>query len=84
MDKKKLKRPTPQMPKNKNNSKTVVFFIILVIFGALMFSSYRAGDGLKSVEFSDLIRRANAGEITKIEVIGDQELRITKKGIMDL
>ncbi len=75
MDKKPLK---PNMQGGKRNYRTPVFFIILALFGFVVFSSLGSGQNLKDVPFSQVISRANSGEIKKISVKGD-ELVITKK-----
>ena len=80
MDKKKLKRPVPQKPNGKkNNVRTILFVLFIAGFLFLGLSSYGKSEDLQSVAFSDVIRRANNGEISKIEVVGD-ELKITKSG----
>jgi cell division protease FtsH len=84
MDKKSFKRPSKGLHNGtggkKNNAKTLVFGLILLLFGALILSSFNGAENLKKVEFSDVIRRANSGEVTKLEVVGDTEVKITKKG----
>ena len=80
MDKKKLKRPVgPQGPnKRSNNIKTILFVLFIGAFIALGLSSYGGDTELKDVSFSDVITRANSGEIAKIEITGN-DLKITKK-----
>jgi cell division protease FtsH len=80
MDKKKLKRPIPQKPAGKkNNTRTVLFLLFIGLFIYMGVSSYGSKEKLEQVSFSDVIKRANNGEIAKIEVVGD-DLKITKKG----
>lgn len=70
----------PKIPKRpqRNNSwiRTVTFSAVLFFFaiaiGAVLFPS----SDLKSVAFSDVIKRANAGDISKIEISGN-EIAIT-------
>ncbi len=51
-----------------------------MFFGLFAISSYTGGtEELESVSFSEVIRRANDGEISKIEVEGD-DLTITEEG----
>ncbi len=65
---------------NKRNYKTVIFVILLMFFGFVAISSYTTPtDKLESVALSEIIRRANEGEIKEIELIGD-ELKVTEKG----
>jgi cell division protease FtsH len=75
MDKKQLK---PNMQGGKRNYRTPVFFIILALFGFVIFTSLNTGEKLEEVPISQVIERANNGEIKTIEVKGD-ELTITKK-----
>lgn len=80
MDKKKIKRPTPPSPGGKKgNIRTVLFVLLLGIFVLVGVSGYGQSEQLEKVALSDVIARANTGEIDRIEVVGN-ELRITKKG----
>ncbi|MCA9346190.1 ATP-dependent zinc metalloprotease FtsH [Candidatus Saccharibacteria bacterium] len=80
MDKKKIKRPMPGKPvKKRSTLRNVLFIILLGIFLIIGISGYNSGDSLKEVALSDVRTRANNGEISKIEVTGD-DLKITKKG----
>lgn len=76
MDKKKLK---PQVPNRRRGIRTVIFLLMIGVFVWLGLASYGEKQDLKPVAFSDVITRANNGEISKIEVTSD-ELKITKKG----
>lgn len=65
---------------NKRSYRTLIFVIILLFFGLFAISSYTTdNEDLESVAFSEVIRRANNGEISKIEVEGDN-LTITEEG----
>ena len=70
-----------QPPKKKMNNivRLSLFWAILVfiVLAGLAFTSPQSN--LKDVSFSDVIRRANAGEITKIEIQGN-EIKVTPKG----
>ena len=81
MDKNKIKRPLPSAPKGgkKNNLKTVLFVLLMGVFVFIGLSGYNTGEELQVVPFSEVRDRANRGEISKIEVSGD-DLKITKKG----
>ena len=73
------KKPKKKLPTtNKRNYKTLIFVILLVFFGLVAATSYKEPTKLESVPLSDVIRRANEGEIKKIEVTTD-DLKITKK-----
>jgi cell division protease FtsH len=56
--------------------RTTVFWVILISIGLILWAVYSPQQNLKEVAFSDVIRRANNGEIAKIEVKGN-ELLIT-------
>lgn len=75
MDKKPLK---PNMQGGKRKYRTPVFFIILALFGFAMFSGLGSTENLKEVPLSDVINRANKGEIKTIDVVCN-DLKITKK-----
>jgi cell division protease FtsH len=70
-----------QSPKKKSSTilRLTVFWAI-VVFGALaIYGMTSSNDNLKEVALSDVTRRANAGEITKIEVQGS-EIKVTPEG----
>jgi cell division protease FtsH len=81
MDKKKLKRPVgPQGPKRSNsNIRTILFVLFLGAFVVFGLTSYGNDPTLEEVSFSNVVTRANNGEIAKIEVTGN-DLKITKVG----
>lgn len=62
----------------KRNMKNAGFIALLVLFGLIIFSTTNKPDTLKDVPFSDVIKRANNGEIKKIEISGT-ELKVTKQ-----
>ena len=76
MDKKALK---PNLQGGKRNYRTAIFFVLVALFGLIIFNSLGSKQDLKDVAFSQVISRANAGEVKKIQVKGD-ELTVTKKG----
>jgi cell division protease FtsH len=70
-----------QSPKKKSSTilRLTVFWAI-VVFGALaIYGMTSSNDNLKEVALSDVTRRANAGEISKIEVQGS-EIKVTPEG----
>ncbi|MEI7632217.1 MAG: ATP-dependent zinc metalloprotease FtsH [bacterium] len=75
MDKKSLK---PNLQGGKRNYRTVIFFVLVALFGLVIINSVGSSQSLKDVAFSQVVSRANSGEIKKIQVKGD-ELTITKK-----
>ena len=68
-------------PKKKPNSiLRLTLFWAIVVFGALLiYALTGARDNLKDVALSDVINRANNGEISKIVIEGNS-LTITPKG----
>lgn len=71
---------SPMSPKKPNNVIRLTLFWAILVFGVLIaIAVFSPHDNLKTVAVSDVIRRANAGEISKIEVQGN-ELKITPEG----
>lgn len=72
---------TAPSPKKKPSTiLRLTLFWAVIVFGALLIYALTSpGQSLKEVPLSDVIKRANAGEITKIVVEGDS-LTITPKG----
>lgn len=64
--------------KQKKTFKNAGFIALMVLFGLIIYSATNQPSKLNEVAFSDVINRANNGEIKKIEITGD-ELAITKK-----
>ncbi len=71
----------PQSPKKKPSTiLRLTLFWVVVVFGALLIYALTSNQStLKEVALSDVIKRANAGEITKIELQGN-ELKVTPEG----
>jgi cell division protease FtsH len=73
-----VKAPSPK--KKPTTVLRLTIFWIVIVFGALLiYGLTSTKDTLKEIAFSDVISRANAGEITKIEIQGS-ELKITPEG----
>jgi cell division protease FtsH len=79
MDKKPFKVNSPRNSNNRRGFKNFGFLALLVLIGLIIFAAYGQPNTAKEVPFSDVVRQANAGELSKIEVNGDK-LDITKKG----
>ncbi|MDR0979705.1 MAG: ATP-dependent zinc metalloprotease FtsH [Candidatus Nomurabacteria bacterium] len=75
-------KSAPKKPSKNSNAARNVFFWLLVAAMIIGISSlWRGTEGpqkLTEVPISEVIRRANAGEVKKIEIIG-QEVKITPK-----
>ncbi len=66
-------------PKKPNRHyKNAGFVALLLLFGLIIYASTAQPSSLKEVAYSDVINRANKGEIKQIEISGN-ELKITKK-----
>lgn len=79
MDKKPFKINQPGGGNNrKKNFKSAGFIALVVLFGLIIFSATNQPTKLENVAVSDVINRANDGEIKRIDLEGDQ-LTITKK-----
>jgi cell division protease FtsH len=73
-----MKSPLPK--KKPNNILRLTLFWAILVFGVLIAIAIATPqENLKEVALSDVIKRANAGEITKIEVQGNN-LKITPEG----
>jgi len=71
---------TPIINKKPSNIIRLTLFWAIIILCALVGAAFLSPhDNLKDVAISDVISRANAGKITKIEVQGD-EIKVTPKG----
>ena len=67
------------MPKKPNNVLRLSLFWAILVIGVLAaIAIVTPRDNLKSVSLSSVVQRANAGEIKKIEVQGN-ELKVTPK-----
>ncbi len=56
-----------------------LFWGVIVATALILWAVYSPQQTLKDVAFSDVVKRANAGEVAKIELEGDQ-LTVTTKG----
>lgn len=56
-----------------------IFWALIIVIALVLWAVYAPQQNLKDVSFSDVVRRANAGEISKIEIQGN-DLTITPRG----
>lgn len=77
MDKKPF-QPTPGGPKRRG-AKNIGFVALIILFGMIIFAAYGQPDPLEEVPLSEVVKKANAGEISYI-VIKDNTLEITPEG----
>lgn len=70
-----------QPPKKKMNNivRLSLFWAILVFIALAGFAFASPQANLKDVAFSEVVRRANAGEVSKIEIQGN-DIKVTPKG----
>lgn len=73
---------SPKKPQSRRWLKTTVFWAIIIILGLTVVALTLPSNNLKEVAFSDVIRQANSGQISKIEVQGN-DLYITPKDAAD-
>ena len=75
-----MARKSPTAPKKPNNFMRLSLFWVLLVLGVVGFFALTSpNDQLKTVPLSSVVERANKGEITKIEVQGN-ELKVTPEG----
>jgi len=75
---KKLPLISKQPPKNRW-FKNIGLLVILAMLAAVMFYGYRQPEKLVDKPYNDVIARANKGEISKLEINGEQ-VKVTVKG----
>src|SRR5262245_11886992 len=64
----------PTKPKQSKIIRLVVFWALIVSIILVLFAIYSPQQKLQEVAFSDVIRRANNGEIAKLEIEGNNIL----------
>lgn len=77
MDKKPF-RKTGQIPNGKRRGiKNAGFLLLLALFGFVVWASFNQSAKIAELPFNEVVKEANAGQVQKIEVVGD-ELRVFK------
>lgn len=80
MDDKPFKlNPKKSGPGGKKGLKNIGFIALVILTGLIIFAAYGQPSKLKEVPLSEVVKSANAGEVQKITVKGN-ELEVTKKG----
>lgn len=73
----------PKKNDNKSGASKMIrfglFWAVLIFFGLVIYAALSPDTNLKEVAFSDVINRANKGEISKLEIQGN-DIKITPKG----
>lgn len=74
------------MPKGKDDKKGVkqlirfgLFWAILIFLGLIAYAALSPGASLKDVPLSDVIKRANQGEIARLDIQGS-DIKVTPEG----
>lgn len=81
MDPKKPLRNIPGGGKpNKRGMKNVGFIAFIILTGLIVFAAYGQPEELEEKPLTEVISRANAGEISKIVIRGESELEVTPDG----
>ncbi len=76
---KKIPKKLPNQKGPNNFLRTTIFWAVLVLFILTAIAIISPQSKLKDVAFSDVIKRANNGEITKLEIQGES-IKVTPKG----
>jgi len=73
--------PKPQTPKNKmsNAIRLTLFWAVLVFIVLVVIAITSPHGSLKDVPISDVIQRANSGQVSKLEIQGN-DIKVTPKG----
>lgn len=78
MDKKPFGKKPSKNTKKQNRFKNIGFFAFLALIGLIFIASMNQEPELESVALSEVVQRANQGEISRIEISGN-ELTITER-----
>ncbi|MCL2444865.1 ATP-dependent zinc metalloprotease FtsH [Candidatus Saccharibacteria bacterium] len=68
-----------QKKKNLNFARLTVFWVMMFLIGLALISLFMPNQNLETVPISDVVRRANAGEVEKLEIRGN-EVIVTLRG----
>jgi cell division protease FtsH len=78
MDKKSFQKK-PGGSNGRKNAKNIIFIALLILFGLIIYAANGQPKELDSVPLSQVIQRANEGEIEKLTIKGE-EIEVTPKG----
>lgn len=78
MDRKQLKLNKKGKGSPYKNFKNFGFIALLIVFGLIFYFSAAKSTNLKSVPLSEVVKQANAGEIKKLEIQGN-DIKVTKQ-----
>lgn len=79
MDRKPFRGKPPKGDSGRRGFKNLGFVALLILVGLIIFASLSQPSNLKEIPFSQVIQKANDGEIKKIDIAGN-DLTITEKG----
>lgn len=77
MDKKPFRKSPGNRTPSRKGMKNFGFLALLALFGLIIWSSFSQGTPKPQMPFNEVIKQANAGEIAKLEVVGE-ELKVYK------
>ncbi len=78
MDKKSFQKK-PGGPNNRKNTKNIIFFALVILFGLIIYAANGQPKDLEEVALSQVVQQANKGEISKLTIKGEK-VEVTKKG----
>ncbi len=62
----------PDLKKRNNLIRTTLFWSVIVLFGLSIFALYAPKQDIKEVPFSEVVAKANKGEIEKVRIEGNE------------
>jgi len=77
MDKNSFGKKPNKKPNGKKNYRNIGFLAFLVLFGIILFTTTGQSPELEEAPLSEVVQRANRGEISRIEITGN-ELVVTE------
>lgn len=79
MDKKPFRKSAGNRTPGRKGMKNFGFLALLALFGLVVYAAFSPSSTLKEVPLSEVIQQANAGEVKKITIRGNEKLEVTKK-----
>lgn len=79
MEKKPFKNaPNGGQQNRKRSFRNAGFIALVILFGLIIYSATNQPSKLQDVPLSDVIKRANSGEVKRLDIAGE-EIKVTKK-----
>src|SRR4051812_2745908 len=76
----KPRRPAGKPNTNRKGMKNAGFVALIILFGLIIVAAYNQPSSLKEIPSTTAISDANKGKYSHIQVVGANEMDITKKG----